>query len=651
MQYIILNSEKAATHKFKDGKGAKTWNEVKAFDNVAMIVPEGYVVLDFDTVSDAEIMLRIVEGENLKCRVMKTTRGVHCWFRSPEENPKNFIKNRLAVGIYADRKAGGRNAYVKIKDNGKMREWLKTPKMSDLDVVPKWLRVVSSPIDKFNFKGMGDGSGRNQELFNYVVYLQSRTLEDKKTRIFTNEDIRKCIHIINRYVFDEPLDDYEIETICRDEAFKPDEEIAAQIEENEKRVDGFSHNEFGDELIETYNIITVNNQMYVYEDGFYQQDDRIIEKKMIELYPAIKERQRNEVLKYIKIQTHVNSADLTVNPYVINLKNTRLNIKTGECLPFTPEAIEFDRIPVVYDPAAYCADIDKTLNRVFLGDDDVIKLFEEMVGACLVKRTMYGRAFILYGSGANGKSTILDMVKKFIGIRNYSAVSLEHLCSRPFAVAELENKLANIGDDIDNALIKDSGTLKRIFDGNSSQVERKGERPFTLEPYATHIFSANAIPHSYDKSDGFYRRWCIVPFQAKFTPDSDDYDPMLIDKLTTPEAMSYLLNLALKGVKRLLKRGAFTEPQSVKALLESYRVDNSTILTWLDDTGKGDEMDYFLQTPDREIYLHYCDWCKLNGVTKPSGAVSFYRDLAKHFDFEQKRKQKGDGKRYFVVKL
>ncbi len=654
MQYIILNSEKAATHKFKDGKGAKTWNEVKEFDNVAMIVPEGYVVLDFDTVSDAEIMMRIVDGENLKCRVMKTTRGIHCWFKaSPdivekqgvhvEVPPKNFIKNRLAVGIYADRKAGGRNAYVKIKDNGKMREWLRTPKMNDLETVPEWLRVVSSPLDKFRFKGMGDGSGRNQELFNYIVYLQSKKM--------SREVIRQVINIINKYVFDEPLDDYEIETICRDEAFKSDEEIAEQIEANEKRLDGFSHNEFGDELIDTYNIITVNNQMYVYEDGFYQQDDRIIEKKMIELFPAIKERQRNEVLKYIKIQTHVNSADLTVNPYVINLKNTRLNIKTGDCLPFTPEAIEFDRVPVVYNPAAYCADVDKTLNRVFLGDGDIIKLFEEMVGACLVKKALYGKAFILYGSGANGKSTILDMVKKFIGIRNYSAVSLEDLCRRPFAVAELEHKLANIGDDIDNALIKDSGTLKRIFDGNSSQVERKGERPFTLEPYATHIFSANAIPHSYDKSDGFYRRWCIVPFQAKFTPDSDDYDPMLIDKLTTPEAMSYLLNLALRGVQRLLKRGAFTEPKSVKALLDEYKVDNSTVLTWLDDTGKNDDVDYFLETSDREIFLHYRDWCNLNGVTKPSAAVSFYRDIAKHFGFESKRKQKGDGKRYFVVKL
>lgn len=110
MQYIILDG-KTPTHRFKDGVGTKTWDEVKDFDNVAVVVPKGYVVLDFDTKTDADIMLSIVETLDLKTRVIKTTRGIHCWFKSPEENPKNFIKNRLAIGIYCDRKAGGRNAY------------------------------------------------------------------------------------------------------------------------------------------------------------------------------------------------------------------------------------------------------------------------------------------------------------------------------------------------------------------------------------------------------------------------------------------------------------------------------------------------------------------------------------------------------------
>ena len=641
MQYIILDG-KTPTHGFKDGQGTKTWDEAKDFDNVAVVVPKGYVVLDFDTTSDAEIMLRIVEALDLKTRVMRTTRGIHCWFKSPEEDPKNFIKNRLAVGIYCDRKAGGRNAYVKIKQDGKAREWIRKVKAEDMDVVPKWLSSVSAPSGKFAFKELGEGSGRNQELYNYIVYLQ--------TKGFSHDEIKETIQIVNDFVLADPLPDSEIATITRDEAFKPDDVIAEQIAKAEDKKVGFSHNEFGDQLIQEFKIIEVNGVLYVYEDGYYQADDRIIENKMIELYPGILQRHRTEVLAYIRIKTHVNATDLRVNPFVINLKNTRLDIRSGECLEFTPDAIEFDRIPVVYDPSAYCADLDKMLNRVFLGDREVINLFEEMLGAVLLKHNRYQKAFLFYGSGSNGKSTILDLIKTFLGPRNYSAIALEKVTDR-FNTAELENRLANIGDDVDNVTLKDTGTLKKLFSGNAVSVERKGERPYTIEPYATHIYSCNAIPRSFDKSDGFYRRWLLIPFNARFSADDEDYDPMIGDKITRPEALSYLLNIAIRGAQRLIRRGFFTEPQSVKDALEAYKADNSTVLSWIED--KEFNEDYFLEKPRDTLYSEFSDWCKVSGIksSNVTGKKTFFKEVCQKFDFEEKPKQKADGKRYFLLKI
>lgn len=641
MQYIILNG-KTPAHEFKDGNGAKSWDDVKDFDNVAVIVPKGYVVLDFDTVDDAEIMLRIVDALHIKTRVMKTTRGIHCWFKAAEDEPKNFIKNRLAVGIYADRKAGGRNAYVKIKQDGTPREWIRKVKADDMETVPKWLTSVSAPSGKFQFKGMGDGSGRNQELFNYIVYLQ--------TKGFDRAEIRQTIDIINNYVFAESLDETEIGTICRDEAFKPDDVIADQIKKAEDKKLGFSHNDFGDRLIDEFNIIEVNGTLYVYEDGYYQADDRIIENKMIELFPSILQRQRTEVLAYLRIKCHKSATDLKVNPYVINLKNTRLDVRNGKCLEFTPEAIEFDRIPVTYDPSAYCADLDKMLNRVFCGDREVINLFEEMIGAMILKHNRYQKAFLFYGSGSNGKSTILDLLKTFLGSANYSAVALESVTDR-FNKVLLENKLANIGDDIDNVTLKDTGTLKKIISGNAITVENKGERQFTIEPYATHIYSCNAIPRSFDKSDGFYRRWMLVPFNARFSADDEDYDPMIADKISSPTALSYMLNLGIKGAQRLMKRGFFTEPVSVRDALEAYKTDNSTVLSWIDDKELND--DYFLTKPRDVLYSEFADWCKVSGIksSNVTGKKTFFKEVVQKFDFEEKPKQKTDGKRYFIVKI
>ena len=81
-QYIILDNSKHPAHSFKGG--GKSWDEVKEFDNIAMIVPHPFIVLDFDTADDAEIMMRIVDALDIHCRIMKTDRGYHFWFRSSE---------------------------------------------------------------------------------------------------------------------------------------------------------------------------------------------------------------------------------------------------------------------------------------------------------------------------------------------------------------------------------------------------------------------------------------------------------------------------------------------------------------------------------------------------------------------------------------
>ena len=639
MQYIILDG-KTPTHGFKDGEGAKTFQEVKDFDNVAVIVPKGYVVLDFDTVADAEIMLKIVEALDLKTRVMKTTRGIHCWFKSPEEDPKNFIKNRLAVGIYCDRKAGGRNAYVKIKQDGKAREWIRKVKAEDIEVVPKWLTSVSAPSNKFDFKGMGDGSGRNQELFNYIVYLQ--------TKGFSREEIRETIQIINDYVFEDPLSDTEVATICRDEAFKPDDVIAEQIAEAEKR-STFSHISVAEEITEKHRLIKYNGVIYEYADNYYQKAE-FLRRYVRETYRGAKNNQVNEVVSYIADMQQIRGGSIKVNPYVINLENTRLDIRDGSCVDFTPDVIEFGRIPVTYDPSAYCADLDKMLNRVFLGDREIINLFEEMLGAVLLKHNRYQKAFLFTGKGSNGKSTILDLIKTFIGSANYSSLSLEEVTAR-FNRIQLEHKYANIGDDIDNTTIKDTGMLKKMIAGNAIMLEDKGEKGYTAELYATHIYSANEIPYSLDKTEGFYRRWIIIPFNAKFSANDEDYDPMIADKITTPTALSYLLNLAIRGAQRLIRQNRFTEPQSVKDALEAYKADNSNTLSWVED--KGITEDYLLDTPRDVLYSEFTDWCKVSGIkaNHVTGKKAFFREIVQKYGFEEKPKQKADGKRYFILKI
>jgi putative DNA primase/helicase len=563
--------------------------------------------------------------------VMQTTRGYHFWFKS-QEPWKNFKKTRLAIGIYAD-----------CRSHGKL---FQTFPADEIEEVPCWLRPLS--FSKYSFKGMKSGDGRNQDLFEYILVLQSKG--------YSKEQIAKTITIINNYVFAEPLPESELSTILRDESFKSDEELSAYAEAAVEGCfddeGGFKHNKFAELLTQKMNIITVNEQCYIYKDGYYQKAERYIDKEMITLYKRMRRSQRSEVLDYIKILTHMKSEDIPKQEYIINLKNTRLDLRSGKALPFDPSVIDFCRVPVIYDPDAYCADLDKTLNKVFKHDRQVIDLFEEMVGYMLIKNCRFRKGFLFYGSGSNGKSTILNLLKKFIGEENCSTIEMEKLSDR-FKTAELENKLVNIGDDINRRDIIDTGTIKKLFTGESVTVERKGQDPFTLKNYAKMIFSCNEIPRIADKTYGMYSRLMLIPFTATFTAADEDFDPFIEDKITTDEALSYLLNIGLRGLRRLLRNNSFTQPKVVVEALENYKKDNSNVLTWIEDEGITTKQ-LLTDTTDK-LFSEFKDWCTRSDIKFGASIRSFHKEIEDKYGYERKRvssKETGDKYKWkFVVKL
>ena len=126
---------------------------------------------------------------------------------------------------------------------------------------------------------------------------------------------------------------------------------------------------------------------------------------------------------------------------------------------------------------------------------------------------------------------------------------------------------------------------------------------------------------------------------------------MIADKITEPKALSYLLNIAIRGASRLIHNGSFTEPQSVKDALEAYKADNSTVLSWIEDKELNE--DYFLDRPRDASYSDFVDWCKVSGIksNNVTGKKTFFKEVATKFDFEEKPRQKSDGKRYFMLKI
>lgn len=592
----IQTRNKKALKGFKDGNNLVVLDWARKFDEYAGVLNDGVALYDFDERESSNIVLRICDGEGLSPLVIGATRGEHFLF-ADDQLTTNKTHCTTAIGLTVDIKLGSRNSYEVLKFNGVKRPVLR--KTDVLPPLPKWLQPVKSNVE---FASLKEGDGRNQALFNYILTLQSEG--------FTKAEIIETIGIINKYVLKSPLDQRELDTILRDEAFKKKSFFTKQ---------GFQHQDFAKYLAREENIVWINNVLHIYKDGIYVDKQRDIEIAMILHIPELTQSRRREVLTYLELVAEYKEMS---TPNYMAIGNGIYDFQNDELEEYNPEVIIKNRVPVNFQADVYDPTVDGTLNKICCQDPELRMLLEEVVGYLLLRRNELGKFFVLTGTGSNGKSTFIDMLKFFLKPENYSSIALGEINQR-FKTAEVFGKLANLGDDISGQYIQETDVLKKLVTGETVTAERKGKDPFQFESYAKLVFSANDMPRINDLSDGLKRRLVIVPFNAKFSDTDADFDPYISDKLQSDSAMRYLLRIGIEGLKRVLAANKFTKPDVVKQALALYEVDNNPLLGFLEEYPRIEN------ELVRDVYLRYDLWCRQCNL-KPLSRPAFGRELSKH---------------------
>lgn len=591
----IATRNKKAIEKFKDQDDFLSFEYARRLKEYAGILAEGVVLIDIDDSETSDLVLRILDDLNILTRVLDTTRGKHFLFKNTEV-ATNKTHATTAIGILVDVKLGSRNSYQVLKYKGVARPVIR--KSDDLAELPKWLIPVKHTTD---FATMEEGDGRNQALFNHILTLQSAG--------FSKAEIIETIQIINKYVLKTPLEQREIDTILRDEAFKKQSFITKK---------GFLHQDFAKFIVREEHIVWINNVLHIYKNGIYADKQRDIEIAMIRHIPELTQSKRREVLTYLElVAEHVEMSPVNF----IAVGNGIYNLETDGLQDYSPDIIIKNRVPVSFQVDMYDQTIDATLSKICCQDAELRMLLEETVGYLLLRRNELGKFFVLTGSGSNGKSTFIDMLKFFLKSENYSSLALGEIHQR-FKTAEVFGKLANLGDDISGKFIEETDVLKKLVTGETLNVERKGKDPFEFESYAKLIFSANDMPRINDLSDGLKRRLVIVPFNAKFSDMDDDFDPYISDKLKSDSAMRYLLQIGIEGLKRVLAANKFTLPTVVERALAVYESENNPLLGFLEETSKIEN------EPVKDVYLRYDVYCRQANL-KPLSLPVFGRELGK----------------------
>lgn len=295
---------------------------------------------------------------------------------------------------------------------------------------------------------------------------------------------------------------------------------------------------------------------------------------------------------------------------LINLLNGtyQIGIEKQELRSPKPEDFITYQLPFCFDPAAKATLFEAFLNKV-LPDIESQKVLQEYLGYVFIspKRLKLEKVLLLFGGGANGKSVFIEVISALLGVDNVSRYGLESITSpSSYSRAELATKLLNLSTEISGKM--DNGIFKQLASGECVEARQIYGRPFTMETYAKLLFSTNELPREVEQTNGFFRRWLIIPFNITI-PEAEQ-DKELASKIIENE-LSGVFNWVIGGLERLLVQKRFTESNLIKKQSEDYRKLSDNVLMFLDEENFMKAVNETI--PLKEVYAAYRIYCENNG--------------------------------------
>lgn len=380
-----------------------------------------------------------------------------------------------------------------------------------------------------------------------------------------------------------------------------------------------------------------NGLYFAYNKKFYIPVDRFMFEKRLSALAGenFNTKNKEEVLAAFKARI---ATPLQSNPELpegyVNLENGVLDIRTRELLKHSSKFYFFNIIPTPYDPNARCPKWLEFLDQVLLGRPCLDQIVQEMFGYCLIPGNWLQKAFFPIGVGANGKSTLLEVLRTLLGRANTSCLSLGDLGSR-FRTIHLWNKYANICEESPSSKAIDAELFKSLTGEGTVAAEEKFKPAFQFECKAKMIFAANTFPKFLDHTEALYRRLIVIPFDYKIPEDKrvPNFNKTLLAELPG------ILNWALEGLNRVREQNRISyskySDQATKDMIRS----TDTVAMFLDercDVGPN------LRVQSHKLYQEYKFFCQINGYSEV-GNQEFGRRLHTHFpSVERKRESQGN---------
>jgi P4 family phage/plasmid primase-like protien len=394
----------------------------------------------------------------------------------------------------------------------------------------------------------------------------------------------------------------------------------------------------------TFATLNGSEEILYYDGGIYREGGELQVKALAQdLAPTadLGNYLVAEIIGHVKRSTYVSPDKFQEPTSVLVLENCLLDVENMQTSPHTPDHYALSKLPVLFEASADCPAIKKFLGDVLYPED--VPFLQEWAGYHLVRGYPVAIAALFVGDGANGKSTLINLFRAFLGPKNIAAVPLQAFERNAFAKSTLFGKLANLYPDLSDEALKQVGTFKALTGQDMITAEKKFGQPFNFVNTAKLTFSCNVVPEVWEDTDAFFRRIWIVQFPNSF--HGSRADPDLLAKLTTQNELSGFLNWALEGLKRLREnRWHFTGTRSTADVKADYIRRSDTVKAFLNGCTTRDAAEWVTRDV---LYTAYCEYCRKRGLVAKE-RQAFFEKLPQVGQFG-KSQRTVNGKRFWAV--
>jgi putative DNA primase/helicase len=304
----------------------------------------------------------------------------------------------------------------------------------------------------------------------------------------------------------------------------------------------------------------------------------------------------------------VRSHELDADPFLLNCQNGTLDLRTGQLRPHTRGDHLTKLAPVRYDPDAACPTWLAFLDRIFAGDQGLVDFMQSALGYSLSGLTEEQAIFILYGGGANGKSTLLETIRAILGDYATNADARTFLTRHGDGprndLARLDGARFVSAAETGEGHRLDEVLVKQATGGEPITARYLYGEHFEYVPQFKLFLATNHRPEIRNGDYGIWRRVRLVPFNVTIPPS--EQDRRLRDKLSAE--LPGILAWAVRGFQRQQAHG-LGWPTAVREATATYQLDMDPLRDFIEDCC---DLDQSAWTRTSDIWETYIAWAGRN---------------------------------------